>query len=87
MMKWRFTGLVNVPIKHHPTIGDAISNSYLKVMSKIPKTKTTFTNPWFIITISDIQRVGARWMRLPCLEGTCKFQSAAAHKDTDYPVG
>ena len=30
-------GLVNVPIKHHPTIGDIISNRYLKVMSKIPK--------------------------------------------------
>ena len=31
-------GLVNVPIKHHPTIGDIISNKYLKVMFKIPKT-------------------------------------------------
>ena len=30
-------GLVNVPIKHHPTIGDVISNRYLKVMFKIPK--------------------------------------------------
>ena len=30
-------GLVNVQIKHHPTIGDIISNKYLKVMSKIPK--------------------------------------------------
>ena len=30
-------GLVNVPIKHHLTIGDIISNSYLKVMFKIPK--------------------------------------------------
>ena len=30
-------GLVNVPIEHHPTIGDVISNRYLKVMFKIPK--------------------------------------------------
>ena len=30
-------GLVNVPIKHRPTIGDIISNRYLKVMLKIPK--------------------------------------------------
>ena len=30
-------GLVNVPIKHHPTIGDIISNRYFKVIFKIPK--------------------------------------------------
>ena len=30
-------GLVNVPIEHHPTIGDIISNKYLKVMFKIAK--------------------------------------------------
>ena len=30
-------GLVNVPIEHHPTIGDIISNRYGKVMFKIPK--------------------------------------------------
>ena len=30
-------GLVNVPIEHHPSIGDIISNRYLKVMFKIPK--------------------------------------------------
>ena len=30
-------GLVNVPIEHHPSIGDIISNRYLKVMSNIPK--------------------------------------------------
>ena len=30
-------GLVNVPIEHHPTIGDTISNRYLKVMFKITK--------------------------------------------------
>ena len=30
-------GLVNVLIEHHPTIGDIISNRYLKVMFKIPK--------------------------------------------------
>ena len=30
-------GLVDVQIKHHPTIGDIISNKYLKVMYKIPK--------------------------------------------------
>ena len=30
-------GLVNVPIEHHPTIGDIISKRYLKVMFKIPK--------------------------------------------------
>ena len=28
-------GLVNVPIQHHPTIGDIISNRYWKVMFKI----------------------------------------------------
>ena len=32
-------GLVNVPIEHHPTIGDIISKKYLKVMFKIPKKK------------------------------------------------
>ena len=30
-------GLVNVPIEHHPTFGDIMSNRYLKVMFKIPK--------------------------------------------------
>ena len=30
-------GLVNVPIEHHPSIGDIISNRYLKAMFKIPK--------------------------------------------------
>ena len=30
-------GLVNVPIEHRPSIGDIISNRYLKVMFKIPK--------------------------------------------------
>ena len=30
-------GLVNVPIKHHLTIGDINSNRYLKVMFKIPQ--------------------------------------------------
>ena len=30
-------GLVNVPMEHHPTIGGMISNTYLKVMFKIPK--------------------------------------------------
>ena len=30
-------GLVNVPIEHHPSIGDTISNRYLKVMFEIPK--------------------------------------------------
>ena len=29
--------LVNVPIEHHPNIGDRISNRYLKVMFEIPK--------------------------------------------------
>ena len=40
-------GLVNVQIKHHPTIGDIISHTYLKVMSKIPRKdqKGTFTYP------------------------------------------
>ena len=28
---------VDVPLEHHPTIGDVISNRYLKVMLKIPK--------------------------------------------------
>ena len=31
------SGLVNVPIEHHPTIGDINSNRYLKVIFKIPK--------------------------------------------------
>jgi hypothetical protein len=31
-------GLVNVLVEHHPTIGDIITNKYLKVMFKIPKT-------------------------------------------------
>ena len=29
-------GLVNVPIEHHPTIGDVNSNRCLKVMFRIP---------------------------------------------------
>ena len=33
---YHFQGLVNVPIEHHPTIGDTISNRYGKVMFKIP---------------------------------------------------
>ena len=32
-----YQGLVNVPIEYHPSIGDIISNRYLKVMFKIPK--------------------------------------------------
>ena len=37
--KWgnRMHGSVNVLIEHHPTIGDIITNKYLKVMFKIPK--------------------------------------------------
>ena len=46
----RIQGLVNVPIEHHPTIGDIITNKYLKVMFKIPKTGHLPTpdngNPW-----------------------------------------
>ena len=34
---WCPQGLVNVPIKHHPTIGNTIPNRYLKVMFKIPQ--------------------------------------------------
>ena len=30
-------GLEKVPITHHPTLGDIISNKYLKLMFKIPK--------------------------------------------------
>ena len=39
LMQWSSLnqGLVNVPIEHHPSIGDIISNRYLKVMFKIPK--------------------------------------------------
>ena len=37
-------GLVNVPIEHHPSIGDIISNRYFKVMFKIPK-KGHLTTP------------------------------------------
>jgi len=33
-----YQGLVNVLIEHHPTIGDIITNKYLKVMFNIPKT-------------------------------------------------
>ena len=37
-LKVVFTGVVKfVPIKHHPTIGDIISNRYWKEMFKIPK--------------------------------------------------
>ena len=32
-----FPGLVNVPIQHHPTTADIISNKPLKVMFKIPR--------------------------------------------------
>ena len=39
-------GLVNVPIEHHPTIGDVISNRYLKVMFKIPKKGHLPTPVW-----------------------------------------
>ena len=42
-----YSGLVNVPIQHHPAIGDIIYNSYLKVMFRIPKKGhlPSFTNP------------------------------------------
>ena len=49
----RIQGLVNVPIEHHPTIGDIITNKYLKVMFKIPKTgrlPTPDLNLWAFIT-------------------------------------
>ena len=37
-LKESHQGLVNVPLEHHPTIGDIISNRYLKVMwNKSPK--------------------------------------------------
>ena len=39
-------GLVNVPIEHHPTIRDIISNRYLKVMFKIPKKGHLPTPGW-----------------------------------------
>ena len=45
-------GLINVQIKHHPTIGDIISNKYLKVMSEI-------LNSWDIyqpVVIPEIHR-------------------------------
>ena len=35
---WIEQGLVNVLIEHHPTIGDIITNKYLKVMLQISKT-------------------------------------------------
>ena len=35
-------GLVNVPIEHHPTIGDIISDRYLKVMFKIPNSRDIY---------------------------------------------
>ena len=39
-------GLVNVPIEHHPTIGDIISNRYLKVMwNKSPTNGTSIPTP------------------------------------------
>ena len=34
-LRTHIQGLVNVPIEHHPTIGDRISNRYGKVMFKI----------------------------------------------------
>jgi len=34
---WIQQGLVNVLIEYHPNIGNIISNRYLKVMFKIPK--------------------------------------------------
>ena len=39
-------GLVSVLIEHHPTIGDIISNRYLKVMWDKSPIVGTFTNPW-----------------------------------------
>ena len=40
-------GLVNVQIKHHPTIGDIISSTHLKVMWNLfPKVGTFTNNCW-----------------------------------------
>ena len=39
-------GLVNVPIEHHPTIGDIISSIYLKVMwNQSTKVETSIPSP------------------------------------------
>ena len=39
-------GLVNVPIEHHPTIGEIISSRYGKVMFKITKSWDINPNLW-----------------------------------------
>ena len=44
------SGLVNVPIEHHPTIGDINSNRYLKVIFKIPKKGHLPTPVYLMIT-------------------------------------
>lgn len=39
-------GLVNLLIEYHPNIGNIISNRYLKVMFKIPKSWHIYQTPF-----------------------------------------
>ena len=67
-------GSLNVPIEHHPTIGDIISNRYLKVMSNIPKMGhlptpakcPNFKGFWMVLrSISAFDRARASRSRAP----------------------
>ena len=51
-------GLVNVPIEHHPSVGDIISNRYLKVMFKIPK-KGHLPTPDIAYIMGDVSSLDA----------------------------
>ena len=49
-------------VSHHPTIGDIISNRYLKVMFKISKKGHLPTNPWLGRNISSaLLRPNLQW--------------------------
>ena len=71
-------GLVNVLIEHQPTIGDIITNKYLKVMFKIPKTGHLPTPFWIRCSYScwasgmdsDISHSALIWRCTQCIKVT-----------------
>ena len=70
-------GLVDGPIKHHPTIGDIISNKYLKVMwnkspkrikkGHLPTPDKSYINCYGIAWASNASK--AAWLVTPRLPG------------------
>ena len=59
-------GLVNVPIEHHPTIEDIISNRYLFWCSKSPNFGTSIPTPVDDVDVLLFHHLPPRPL-LPCL--------------------